>query len=124
MSEQAVTKLEVVPAAKFDSAIGEQAVGRVSFVDESGAPVDVGGGGSEPVPEERLVPTGGTTGQVLTRGAGDVPVWAADQNTSYPSLTAARAQAGTATAASTITAKVLADEIDRRVAAAIAAAAG
>ena len=36
-------------------------------------------------------------------------------------LTAAQAQAGTATTASTISAKVLADEIDRRVAAAIAA---
>lgn len=57
MSEQAVTKLEVVPAAKFDSAIGEQAVGRVSFVDESGAPVDVGGGGGgglDPAVEARI----------------------------------------------------------------------
>ncbi|WP_291280009.1 hypothetical protein [Galactobacter sp.] len=46
-------------------------------------------------------------------------------NTSIPSipaaLSAADAQAGTATAGRLITAKVLADEIDRRVAAAIAA---
>ena len=55
MSEHAVTKLEVVPAAKFDSAIWEQAVGRVSFVDESGAPVDVGGGGGlDPAVEARI----------------------------------------------------------------------
>lgn len=39
-------------------------------------------------------------------------------------MTAADVQAGTATTPSSITAKVLADEIDRRVAAAIAAQAG
>lgn len=122
MSEQAVTKLEVVPAAKFDSAIGEQAVGRVSFVDEAGTPVEIGGGA---VPENRLVPDGGTSGQVLKRGASG-PEWGADvdTNTTYPDLTAAQVQAGTATTPSTITAKVLADEIDRRVAAAIAAIPG
>lgn len=97
-----------------------QLVGEVAFFDDEGNPVDLGGGGGV-VPEARLVPTGGTVGQVLTRGAGEAPVWAADQNTAYPALTAAQAQAGTATTASTISAKVLADEIDRRVAATIAA---
>lgn len=123
MSESFVKKLHAVSADAVGSTVSEAAVQQVVFVDADGAPVDVGGGG-EPVPEARLVPAGGTTGEVLKRGAGDTSVWAADQNTSYPALTAAQVQAGTATAASTISAKVLADEIDRRVAAAIAAAAG
>lgn len=119
MTEQAVKLQRIVPG-KADTATGEQAVALVSFVDAAGNPVDVGGGG-EATPEARLVPAGGVVGQVLTRGAGEVAVWAADQNTSYPVLTAAQATAGTATTPSTISAKVLADEIDRRVAAAIAA---
>lgn len=71
--------------------------------------------------EERLVPTGGANGQVLKVGSDGKAAWGADANTQPPTLTAADVQAGTATAASSITAKVLADEIDRRVAAAIAA---
>lgn len=71
--------------------------------------------------EERLVPTGGTTNQVLKMGSDGKAAWGADANTQPPTLTAADAEAGTATTASSITAKVLADEIDRRIAAALAA---
>jgi hypothetical protein len=71
--------------------------------------------------EERLVPTGGTTNQVLKVGSDGKAAWGADANTQPPTLTADAVQAGTATTPSSITAKVLADEIDRRVAAAIAA---
>lgn len=45
---------------------------------------------------------------------------AAHTNTTYSAMSAAEAEAGTATTQRTITAAVLADEIDRRVAAAIA----
>jgi hypothetical protein len=71
--------------------------------------------------EERLVPTGGSNGQVLKVGSDGKAAWGADANTQPPTLTADAVQAGTATTPSSITAKVLADEIDRRVAAAIAA---
>lgn len=62
----------------------------------------------------------GTDGQVLKWSGG---AWkpGADANTTYSAMTAADAEAGTATAARVVSAKVLADEIDRRVAAAIAA---
>lgn len=120
MSESFVKQLQIVPGVK-GSHIGSATV-LVSFVDDKGNPVDVGGGGAAPVPEDRLVPEGGTVGQVLTRGAGGAAAWAADQNTAYPALTAAQATAGTATAASTISAKVLADEVERRVNARVAAA--
>lgn len=122
MSESFVKQLQIVPGVK-GSHIGSATV-LVSFVDDKGNPVDVGGGGggAAPVPEDRLVPEGGTVGQVLTRGAGGAAAWAADQNTAYPALTAAQATAGTATAPSTISAKVLADEVERRVNARVAAA--
>ena len=70
-----------------------------------------GGGGTE-------LPNG-TNGQVLKWSDG---AWnpGADANTTYQALSAADAEAGTATAARTISAKVLADEIDRRIAAALA----
>lgn len=71
--------------------------------------------------EERLVPSGGTQNQVLKVGSDGKPAWGVDANTQPPTLSAADVQAGTATTPSSITAKVLADEIDRRVAAAIAA---
>lgn len=69
-----------------------------------------GGGGTE-LPD-------GTDGQVLKWSDG---AWnpGTDANTTYAALSAADAEAGTATAARTISAKVLADEIDRRIAAAL-----
>jgi hypothetical protein len=67
------------------------------------------------------VPTGGTQNQILKVGSDGKPAWGADANTQPPTLSAADVQAGTATIPSSITAKILADEIDRRVAAAIAA---
>ena len=71
------------------------------------------GGGGTVIPD-------GTDGQVLKWSNG---AWrpGADANTTYPALTAADAAAGTATAAATVSAKVLADEIDRRIAAALEA---
>lgn len=71
--------------------------------------------------DNRLIPTGGTNGQVVKADANGKPVWGSDTDTSYQAMTSAEAQAGTVTTARTITPKVLADEIDRRVAAAIAA---
>lgn len=64
--------------------------------------------------------TGTPSATTYLRGDGS---WATppNTNTTYPLMTAAAAETGTATAANTISAKVLADEIDRRVAAAIAA---
>lgn len=72
------------------------------------------GGGSE-------LPDGTTNGQVLKWNA-TAGEWepGTDTNTTYAQLTAADAEAGTATAARSISAKVLADEIDRRIAAALA----
>lgn len=86
MSEQAVQHLRIV-SGDPDTAVGEQAVGLVQFVDEDGAPVDVGGGEAPSVPA---------------------------------AMTAAEAEAGTVEEARVVSPKVLADEIDRRVAAAIA----
>lgn len=123
MSEQAVQVLQIVPGEDLDTAVGEQAHGLVSFVDENGDQVDVGGGGTapDPVPEERLLPEGGTTGQVVKKTAEGVE-WAADANTAPPAAgTAAELQAGTVTQTRVWSPKVIADEIDRRVAAAIAA---
>lgn len=112
----AIQQFVVVDAASVNES---QVLGRIALFDADGNPVEVGGG--DTIAEARLVPTGGTSGQVLKVGA-DGPEWGADTNTTYAALTAAAAQAGTATGASTISAKVLADEIDRRVAAALAAA--
>jgi len=67
------------------------------------------------------VPTGGTNGQVLKRDASGNAIWGADSNTTYATMTAAQAEAGTSVVAMSITPKVLADEIDRRIAAALAA---
>lgn len=44
MSEQAVKLVELVPSAQLDTAVGEQAHGRMSFVNAAGAPVDVAAG--------------------------------------------------------------------------------
>lgn len=96
-----------------------QIIGEVAFFDEEGNPVDVGGAGG--VDEARLVPEGGNVGQVVKRGEGGSTVWAADQNIAYPPITSSELVAGTSTTQSTVSPKVLADEIDRRIAAAIAA---
>lgn len=48
MSEQAVQLLQVV--ADPDTAVGEQALGLVSFVDAAGAPVNVTAGAVVPAP--------------------------------------------------------------------------
>lgn len=63
--------------------------------------------------------TGTANATTYLRGDGS---WStpADTNTTYPALAAAAAQTGTATTPSTISAKVLADEIDRRIDAAVA----
>lgn len=53
MSEQAVKLVELVPGDQLDTAVGEQAHGRMSFVDASGAPVDVAAGAViPPAPDE------------------------------------------------------------------------
>lgn len=44
MSEQAVKLVELVPSDQLDTAVGEQAHGRMSFVNAAGAPVDVAAG--------------------------------------------------------------------------------
>ena len=44
MSEQAVKLVELVPSAQLDTGVGEQAHGRMSFVNAAGAPVDVAAG--------------------------------------------------------------------------------
>lgn len=44
MSEQAVKLVELVPGDQLDTAVGEQAHGRMSFVNAAGAPVDVAAG--------------------------------------------------------------------------------
>lgn len=44
MSEQAVKLIEVVPGDQLDTAVGEQAHGRVSFVDAAGGSIDVSAG--------------------------------------------------------------------------------
>lgn len=62
------------------------------------------------------LPAGGTASTYLK---GD-NTWGTPANTTYTVLTAAQAQTGTATTQQTISAKVLADEIERRVAAIIA----
>lgn len=62
------------------------------------------------------LPAGGTASTYLK---GD-NTWGTPANTTYTALTAAQAQTGTATTQQTISAKVLADEIERRVAAIIA----
>lgn len=95
----------------------DMAVGTGGYVTEGTlrALIDVlgsSGGGTE-LPD-------GTDGQVIKWSGG---AWkpGADANTTYSAMSAADAEAGTATAARVVSAKVLADEIDRRVAAAIAA---
>lgn len=52
MSEQAVKLLEVVPGDELDTAVGEQAHGRVSFVNAAGEPVDVAAGAVVPAAPE------------------------------------------------------------------------
>ena len=69
---------------------------------------------------DRLVPTGGTNGQVLKVNADGKPVWGVDVDTKLTAMTAAAAEAGTETTARSITAKVLHDEVARQVAEAIA----
>lgn len=150
MSEQAVKKLQVVAGLGGDYT-GEVAVEQVVFVDEAGVPVPPGGGESEPVTWGTLpgkpaviaagadadaartsigagtssVVVGSTAGAALAAaGAAGSSAQAARADHVHPlpaTLTAAAAQTGTATTPALITAKVLADEIDRRVAAAIAA---
>ena len=44
MSEQAVKLVELVPSDQLDTAVGEQAHGRMSFVNAAGAPVNVAAG--------------------------------------------------------------------------------
>lgn len=69
---------------------------------------------------EGIEATGTPSATTYLRGDGS---WATppNTNTTYPALTAAAAETGTETTASTISAKVLADEIDRRIAAAAGA---
>lgn len=97
---------------------------------ESAMPVGTGGFASEGTLRALVEATGeggggtvipdGTDGQVLKWSNG---AWrpGTDENTTYPVLSAADAAAGTATAARAVSAKVLADEIDRRIAAALEA---
>lgn len=59
----------------------------------------------------QLVPAGGGATTFLRGDA----TWVVPTNTTYPALAAAAAQTGTATTASSISAKVLADEVDRRI---------
>ena len=74
MSEQAVKLLEVVPSDQLDTAVGEQAHGRVSFVDVAGAPVDVAAGAVVPAAPE----TDGTyTLQVTIAGGEAAYEWVA-----------------------------------------------
>lgn len=56
MSESVVKKLQMVPAASAGTTPGEAAVQRVVFVDATGKPVDVGGGGGglDPAVEARI----------------------------------------------------------------------
>lgn len=69
------------------------------------------------------LPSGASDGQVLKWSQANA-AWSpgADANTTYSALTAADAETGTSTVARTISAKVLAEEIDRRIA--LAATAG
>ena len=68
----------------------------------------------------RLVPTGGTSGQVLKVGTDGTPGWGADANTVPATGTDGLITTGTDTTQRTWTAKMIKDAID----AAIAAAAG
>lgn len=52
MSEQAVKLIEVVPGDQLDTAVGEQAHGRMSFVDAAGEPVNVAAGAVVPAAPE------------------------------------------------------------------------
>lgn len=150
MGEQAVRVMRIVsvdPAAVLDG----QGVGLCRFVDADGKPVDITGGGGVAVTWDDLpgkpaaIAAGADAAAARTAiGAGtssvtvgtDAPkalataaaagtgAKAAREDHVHPlpaTLTAAQAQTGTATTPAVITAKVLADEIDRRVAAAIAA---
>lgn len=77
-----------------------------------------GGLPSSPVAvPEGLTATGTPSGTTYLRGDG---TWATptDTNTTYAAMSAAEAETGTATTSRTITAAVLAAEIDRRIAAA------
>ena len=77
---------------------------------------------SEIPASSRLVPTGGSATTFLAGdGAWKTPP---DTNTTYQALTAAQASTGTDTAARTISAKVLHDEIARQIAEALAEPAG
>lgn len=92
MGEQAVRVMRIVSVDPA-AVLDGQGVGLCRFVDADGAPIDIPGG---------------------------EVAWAAVVGKPAP-LSAAEAASGTATTEATISAKVLADEIDRRVAAAIAA---
>lgn len=123
---QATKQVRVVTATE---AVAGQDFEPTAFFDADGNPVDIGGGGGAPAwadvtgkpttfaPAAHKHPIADVTGlQAALDAKPDT-----DTNTTYPALTAAQVTAGTATTASSISAKVLADEIDRRVAAAIAA---
>lgn len=63
-----------------------------------------------------ITATGTPSTTTYLRGDG---TWSTPTNTTYSALSAAAAETGAETAARTISAKVLADEIDRRIAAAM-----
>ena len=74
MSEQAVKLIEVVPSDQLDTAVGEQAHGRMSFVNAAGAPVDVAAGAVVPAAPK----TDGTYKlQVTVAGGNAVYEWVA-----------------------------------------------
>lgn len=91
----------------------------VDVTEETPLPVTGAGGGAD-IPEERLVPEGGTVGQVVKADADGLPVWGTDENTTYTAMSAGAAETGTDTTARVISAQVLANEMDRRIAAALA----
>lgn len=92
MTEQAVQKLRIVDGP-IDTAVGEQAVGLVSFVDEAGNPVDIGGGGGAQfvsVSEETGVswPSGGNAEVVASGFSGQGPLSGSVTVTASPNFTA------------------------------------
>lgn len=106
-----VSQRVVVEQAELNE---KQSTGRMALFNEDGTPFTGGGGGAD---ETRLLPEGGTVGQVVKKTAEGVE-WSADANTTPPTAgTAAELQAGTVTATRVWSPKVIHDEIKRQIAA-------
>lgn len=87
----------------------------IQLFNEDGTPFT--GGGEAPTPANRLVPEGGTNGQVVKADADGNPVWGSDTDTTYTTGTAAELEAGTDTVAQVWSAQAIHDEIARQIAA-------